>query len=378
MISIRYALLLSCLFFALPASAQYFDALYDYPARPGILDGSQKTFLVTGYSTSHRPNRRPWPTIFQEMLNAHAGNASTYHVVRHTVSGTPIAKWMGTCGAGGHVDDALDDYVEPGKKLGQGIPQATVMLAQQSLQWAFGDCRDRFLTIEGPADQARIAQGADAIVDYVNAFFDGGIEEVYMATHIYKTGYPAHLCDEEYALAEALGRVDNFYPGPELCYITGTLFPAGFDADRVHPGPPVANAMALYWYLIIAGEEAKPEVYEPIAVEAGIAVPVQTSTEEIGVPEHTGLVLRTGYPNPFKRHTTLAYELPASEHVQISVYNQLGQQVKILVDETKPLGAYQVVWDGQDLSGRPLPSGVYVFRMTAGNQVKTSQTILIR
>ena len=378
MISIRYLLAILCLSFALPVSAQYFDSLYEHPARSGILDGSEKTFLVTGYSTSHRPNRRPWPTIFQEMLDAHAGNGSTYHVVRHTVSGTPIAKWMGTCGSGGHVEDALDDYVEPGKRLEQGVPNATVMLAQQSLQWSFGDCRDRYLTIESAADQAKIEQGAEAIRDYVNAFFDGGIEEVYMATHIYKTGYPTNLCGESLALTEALGNLDNFYPGPELCEITGTLFPSGFDADRVHPGAPVANAMALYWYLVIAGEQAKPDVYEPIAREAGISIPVRTSTEDEAVPGADGYALHTGYPNPFMEQTTFTYQIPSSGHVTISVYNQLGQHVKILVDEQKPHGAYQVVWDGRDLSGRRMPSGVYLFRMTTQRQIKTVQSILIR
>ena len=378
MLSFRYLLAILCLFFALPASAQYFDALYGYPARSGILDGTEKTFLVTGYSTSHRPNRRPWPTIFQEMLDAHAGNSSTYHVVRHTVSGTPIAKWMGTCGSGGHVEEALDDYVDPGRRLGQGMPSATIMLAQQSLQWAFGDCQDRFVTIESANDQTKIDMGTAAIQEYVNAFIGGGIEEVYMATHIYKTGYPTNLCGESYALSEALGTMDNFYPGPELCEITGTLFPAGFDSDRVHPGPPVANAMALYWYLVIAGEQAKPEVYEPIALEAGISVPVQTNTTEHELLDFDTYHLHTGYPNPFHEKTTVSYTIPVSEHVRISVFNQLGQQVKILVDEQKPSGTYQVVWNGQDASGRPLPSGIYLYRMTTRNHTKTIQSILVR
>lgn len=375
---LRYLLASLCLLITVPASGQYFDVLYDHPARQGILDGQEKTFLVTGYSTSHRPNRRPWPTIFGEMLDAHAGNGSTYHVVSHTVSGTPIAKWMGTCGAGGDVADALANYVNPGNRLEQGVPAASIMLAQQSLQWAFGNCQDRFISIESASDTQKIQQGVNAIQEYMNAFFDGGIAEVYMATHIFKEGYPTNLCGERYALEEALGSLDNFYPGPELCEITGSLFPEGYHSDRVHPDNEVANAMALYWYLVIAGEAAKPAVYEPVAQEAGISVPVRTSIEETNPGEVLGHELHPVYPNPFSDQTTLSFHMSRTGDVRLSVYNQLGQRVKTLIDESRPAGSHQVLWEGTNDHGRELPSGIYFIKMATPEAVQVRQSVLIR
>ena len=378
MISLRYLLASLFLLISFPASAQYFDVLYDHAARPGILNGEEKTFLVTGYSTSHRPNRRAWPMIFGEMLDAHAGNNSTYHVVSHTVSGTPIAKWMGTCGAGGDVEDALASYVNPGSRLDNGIPPATIMLAQQSLQWAFGNCQDRFISIESANDTEKIQQGVVAIQEYMNAFFDGGVQEVYMATHIFKENYPTNLCGERFALAEALGTLDNFYPGPELCEMTGGLFPEGYQADRVHPGPEVASAMALYWYLVIAGEEAKPEVYEPIALDAGISVPVRTHTEQAVVPESLGHELHPVYPNPFNDQTTLSFYMHRPGRVNLGVYNQLGQLVNTLVEGNRPAGSHQVIWDGTNLQGKALPSGIYFIKMATQGDVHVRQSVLIR
>ncbi len=255
-------------------NGQNFKILYEHKARQGILDGNRKTFLVTGYSTSHVPRERPWPSILQEMLNNHVGNDTTYYVFKHTVGGTPIAKWTDICGTGKHITDAINYYVNPGGKIDAGIPKATIMLAQQSLQWAFGDCNNRFIGIEEPDDEIHIQQGAQAIICYISQFLESGIESAYMATHIYKTGnYPLNLLGEQYALTAALDSLDNFYPGPELFEITESLFPEGFASDKVHPGAPVANAMALYWYLVIAGEDSKREVMEPVAESAGIDIP---------------------------------------------------------------------------------------------------------
>ena len=167
---------------------QHFPVLYDHQAPPGVLDGTPISFLVTGYSTSHTPGDRPWPAILQEMLNSHAGNESTYFVFKHTVGGTPIARWTNICGTGSHIRDAISFYIDPATKISEGVPKPTIMLAQQSLQWALGDCKDRKTSIKGPDDTARINLGASAIRLYANSFLDAGIDKVYMAMHIYKTG----------------------------------------------------------------------------------------------------------------------------------------------------------------------------------------------
>ncbi len=255
----------------LPAGAQHFTALYDHEAPSGVLDGTSKSFLVTGYSTSHRPKNRPWPAILQEMLIRHAGNDSTYFVFKHTVSGTPIAKWTNICGTGSHIQDAVSFYINPATKIPEAVPVPSIMLAQQSLQWAFGDCKDRKTGIESQDDEERINLGNRAIQLYAGSFLDAGIEKVYMATHIYKDGdYTLNLYGERWALARAIDETVNLLPGPELFEISKQMFPDGFAEDMKHPGADLANIMAVYWYLVLAGENADMEMARIYSGSAGI------------------------------------------------------------------------------------------------------------
>ena len=137
----------------------------------------------------------------------------------------------------------------------------------------------------------RIDQGEAAIEYYTDQFITGGVERVYMAMHIFKTGgYDLDLYGERYALAEALNTVGNLYPGPELWSVTRSLFPDGFAADLVHPGPEVANTMALHWYLTLAGDDAKYDIAKPVADAAGVDIPLAFDTpagdwDNDGMPE---------------------------------------------------------------------------------------------
>ncbi len=78
------------------------------------------------------------------------------------------------------------------------------------------------------------------------------------------------------------------------------------------------------------------------------------------LPEH--YLLSQNYPNPFNPTTTIKYELPKAAYVRLVVYDILGREVKVLVDEQKEAGSYTVRFDGSDL-----PSGVYFYRITFTN-----------
>jgi len=276
----KLLIILSGILLNLAVCAQHFSNLYDHPAPPGVVDGTPKSFLVTGYSTSNSPSDRPWPAILQEMLNLHAGNENTYFVFKHTVGGTPIAGWTNICRDGSHIRDAVSYYIDPATRIPEEMPDASIMLAQQSLQRAFGDCRDPKTGVEGPGDTARIKLGAHAIGLYANPFLEAGIEKVYMAMHIYKTGgFPLDLYGERWALARAISETKNLLPGPELFGITKKMHPEGFAEDGKHPGPAVATIMAVYWYLVLAGEFADMELAGKYARYAGVDL-VQSAGKE--------------------------------------------------------------------------------------------------
>ena len=83
--------------------------------------------------------------------------------------------------------------------------------------------------------------------------------------------------------------------------------------------------------------------------------------------------LYQNYPNPFNPTTTIRYDLPKESHVVLEVYNILGQEVMTLVDETKRPGRYAVMLDGARLA-----SGMYIYRVKAGDFVVSKKLTLIR
>lgn len=89
-------------------------------------------------------------------------------------------------------------------------------------------------------------------------------------------------------------------------------------------------------------------------------------------------VLQQNYPNPFNPTTTIRFQLPVQAHVQLAVYNLLGQRIAVLLDEDRAAGVYSVQWDGKDTAGRPAASGVYLVRLAAGEQVKIKRMLLLK
>ncbi|MBN1896027.1 T9SS type A sorting domain-containing protein, partial [bacterium] len=87
------------------------------------------------------------------------------------------------------------------------------------------------------------------------------------------------------------------------------------------------------------------------------------------------------YPNPFNSRTFIRYDLPAGAEVSLVLFNMKGQAVRTLVAEKQGAGIQQVSWDGLDLKGAPVPSGVYLYRLRArtgqGMQIASGKVILL-
>ncbi len=97
----------------------------------------------------------------------------------------------------------------------------------------------------------------------------------------------------------------------------------------------------------------------------------------------TEFVLKQNYPNPFNPSTTIEFSLPIKANVQLGVYNILGQEVATLVNEEKPAGEYEVEFSaigGSAFSGNAytLTSGIYFYRLQAGEYVETKKMILLK
>ncbi|MBN1886044.1 MAG: T9SS type A sorting domain-containing protein [Candidatus Krumholzibacteriota bacterium] len=88
--------------------------------------------------------------------------------------------------------------------------------------------------------------------------------------------------------------------------------------------------------------------------------------------------LDQNYPNPFNPSTTIRFGLDAPAVVTLRVYDVAGRLVRTIVDERRPAAAYAETWDGLDRHGRPAASGVYFYRLRAGDFVETKKMVLSR
>jgi hypothetical protein len=100
---------------------------------------------------------------------------------------------------------------------------------------------------------------------------------------------------------------------------------------------------------------------------------IQTSVRTTADELPSTFRLRQNYPNPFNPSTTIKFELPKSSVVRLSVYDLLGREVSVLVNERTDAGVYEVKFDGSALA-----SGVYFYRMQAGSFVQTKTFLLLR
>ncbi len=88
--------------------------------------------------------------------------------------------------------------------------------------------------------------------------------------------------------------------------------------------------------------------------------------------------LSQNYPNPFNPSTRLDYDLPVRSPVSLKIYDLLGREVLVLVDQTKAAGRFTTTWNGLNSSGIPVGSGVYFARLQAGTYVSVKKLLLIR
>jgi hypothetical protein len=96
-----------------------------------------------------------------------------------------------------------------------------------------------------------------------------------------------------------------------------------------------------------------------------------TSVEDNSQPY--SFKLNQNYPNPFNPTTTISYTIPKSSYVSLKVYDILGNEVSALVSGEKSAGYYRIKFDGSKLA-----SGVYFYRLTAGNKTDVKKLLLTK
>jgi hypothetical protein len=84
------------------------------------------------------------------------------------------------------------------------------------------------------------------------------------------------------------------------------------------------------------------------------------------------------YPNPFNPTTIIGYSIPQETDVVLKIYNIKGQLLKVLVNDFKNAGEHSIIWNGRDSNGNRVSSGIYFYKLKAGDFQKVSKMILLK
>ena len=173
--------------------------------------------------------------------------------------------------------------------------------------------------------------------------------------------------------------------------INGGNFPQGKADKKLHFSFSTSNDRFSCTSLISAFDQAQyawldfgPKEYTftnfeetyPFAFAEGLKFVfgnVSTGSEETGSVFPEDHRLRQNYPNPFNPTTTISYALPQAADVTLTIVDLLGRQIKEVASGTQLAGTYEVTFDAAGL-----PSGVYFYRLQAGDYVETKRMVLLQ
>ncbi len=179
--------------------------------------------------------------------------------------------------------------------------------------------------------------------------------------------------------------VDESLPGIILNWSTASeTNNSGFEIERSRnqmgwekigyvPGYGTTSETKTYSF---ADDKVTPGKYSYRLKQIDLDGSFEYSTEvEIWFTSPNEFSLYQNYPNPFNPVTTIRYSIPPglNNKVTLSVYDILGNEIALLVNEVKPAGEYTVEWDASNFS-----SGVYFYKLTAGSFSSTKKLLLMK
>ena len=106
------------------------------------------------------------------------------------------------------------------------------------------------------------------------------------------------------------------------------------------------------------------------------AVETAVASAQASVPQ--AFALAQNAPNPFNSDTVIRFALPQPSQVELAIYNLLGQPVAVLAQGPSAAGTFAVRWDGRDQAGRAVTSGVYLYRLRAGEYTEVRKLLLLQ
>jgi hypothetical protein len=115
---------------------------------------------------------------------------------------------------------------------------------------------------------------------------------------------------------------------------------------------------------------------DPVVATCATDGEFEATSDAEAIPEVTSLL--GNYPNPFNPSTSINYALSEDGFVSLKIYNTLGEEVANLVNEYQVAGIRSAVWNGRNDAGQSVASGIYIYRLTAGNVVLSEKMLFMK
>jgi hypothetical protein len=175
-------------------------------------------------------------------------------------------------------------------------------------------------------------------------------------------------------------------PDMMICYElteVSTWVSLGHTSGSIAAGD--SGSVWVYWHGVTTEviHEGYLGVYsnDPVHPVENVHLILEVNPDDIGdftdaLPTH--YALHQNYPNPFNPSTMIKYDLKAKTDVKLTIYNVLGQKVRTLVNANQSAGFKNVVWDGLNEFGEQASTGVYIYRIEAGDFVKSRKMVFMK
>ena len=208
--------------------------------------------------------------------------------------------------------------------------------------------------------------------------------------------HSSYSCKRYFVYHDAAGTSED-YTILEQQFINGvqSYFPEGFE-DWDYFVSWTSGTPGQYpesWWWMNHGENVMALTYEDMNCAAAGNYDSTAYALVLGICEYLGLDLSQiqneaampnsysllqNYPNPFNPVTTVHYDIPENSHVNITIYDMLGRQVKTLINQTQDAGFKSVVWNANNDYSIPVSAGIYLYQIQAGEYMHTKKMVLLK
>ena len=195
---------------------------------------------------------------------------------------------------------------------------------------------------------------------------------------------PAAVALGDPQLAMDVDGMDLRYRDNQAGRLKVLMIPRGSvqSSDIVHAGSPDLVEIPITARAeMVFGDQSQIRLNQALLATAEATA---VRVENIDGPLPTSFVLHQNYPNPFNPTTTIAFSFGSqggggiSQRVTLDIFNILGQSVTNILDGYLPPGNHEVSWDGTDRRGRSVASGIYLYRLSVGEESQSKKMLLLK